>query len=1004
MQESTVLKLGVASVLALLTAAAALTVSHEMQTSEWQAGYLAGLGGKLRYAVAEGTSDGVRFPAAGPFDQRQGYTGLPQFVKRLGERGFAVTRQAHWSESLTEVADRGLYTPYHEKAQAGLEILDQHGQAVFSSRYPGRVFDRFESVPPLLVDTLLFIENRELLDPTHPKRNPAVEWDRLGMAAIDQLKHRLYASNDSPGGSTLATQMEKYRHSPFGYTPSIEEKIRQMASASVRAYLDGEETLEARRRIVLKYLNTVPLAAKLGYGEVNGVGDGLWAWYGRDFGEATRLLTLQPQDAEQLAARAQAYKEALSLMIAQRRPAYYFNGHGPELEELTDAHARLLARAGVIDEGLRDAVLAARLKVRDGRLDPPPASFVTRKAANAIRAHLAGALGMSNLYDLDRLDLTVKTTLDQSVQKTVTGVLRGLRDPQATVAAGLKGPYMLERGDPAKLMYSFTLYERVGNANLLRLQTDNFDQPFDINSGAKLDLGSTAKLRTVVTYLEVIAQLHERYADQNRKSLLAARDQAEEALTRWAVEYLLSGAPKDLDAMLAAAVERRYSADPGVRFYTGGGLQTYSNFKHEDDGKLPTVREALQDSVNLAFIRIMRDVVRYYMFQTPGSTAKLLEDANDPRRREYLARFADREGKVFINRFYQKYHGKTPAEAELLLLQSVRATPSKLSAVHRTLAPKASAAGFGQFLRAHLPGRALGEDKVTELYGRFAPEAMSLADRGYVAGVHPLELWLVGFLREYPGATRAQATEASADERQAVYQWLFKTRSKNAQDRRIQSLLEVEGFLEIHRAWKRLGYPFASLTPSYGTSLGASADRPAALAELMGIILNDGRRLPIRRVEHLSFAVDTPYETHLEPAGSPGEQVMAPEVAKVAKALLLNVVENGTARRIHDAFKNPDGSLLPVGGKTGTGDHRREIFGRGGRMVASQVVSRSGTFVFFIGERFFGTVTAYVPGRDAAGYRFTSSLPVQLLKHMAPQLMPILNPNVKLVAAARPAA
>ena len=59
--------------------------------------------------------------------------------------------------------------------------------------------------------------------------------------------------------------------------------------ATGRASLDT--TFEQRRReIVLSYLNTVPLSAKPGFGEVNGLGDGLWAWYGRDFDEVNRLL------------------------------------------------------------------------------------------------------------------------------------------------------------------------------------------------------------------------------------------------------------------------------------------------------------------------------------------------------------------------------------------------------------------------------------------------------------------------------------------------------------------------------------------------------------------------------------------------------------------------------------------------------------------------------------------------------------------------------------------
>ena len=55
-----------------------------------------------------------------------------------------------------------------------------------------------------------------------------------------------------------------------------------------------------------------------------------------------------------------------------------------------------------------------------------------------------------------------------------------------------------------------------------------------------------------------------------------------------------------------------------------------------------SVRDGLRNSVNLVFIRLMRDVVNHYMFLTPGSSARLLQDATDPRRAAYLAQFADR--------------------------------------------------------------------------------------------------------------------------------------------------------------------------------------------------------------------------------------------------------------------------------------------------------------------------------------------------------------------------
>ena len=55
-------------------------------------------------------------------------------------------------------------------------------------------------------------------------------------------------------------------------------------------------------------------------------------------------------------------------------------------------------------------------------------------------------------------------------------------------------------------------------------------------------------------------------------------------------------------------------------------------------------------------------------------------------------------------------------------------------------------------------------------------------------------------------------------------------------------------------------------------------------------------------------------------------------------------------------------------------------------------MSRTATFVFFIGDRYFGVITAYVPGQTAQNYNFTSALPVQILKNLAPELNPYLDP------------
>jgi membrane peptidoglycan carboxypeptidase len=206
-------------------------------------------------------------------------------------------------------------------------------------------------------------------------------------------------------------------------------------------------------------------------------------------------------------------------------------------------------------------------------------------------------------------------------------------------------------------------------------------------------------------------------------------------------------------------------------------------------------------------------------------------------------------------------------------------------------------------------------------------------------------------------------------------------------------VLERDAFAEIHRAWGRLGFPFPELVPSLATAIGASADRPEALAELLGIVVSDGLRLPTRRIAELRFAEGTPYETVVRPVPGVAERVLRPEVAEAVKGELFEVVERGTARRIRSGLARSDGTSLRVGGKTGTGDNRSKVFGAGGQLLASRVTSRTATFAFLVGDRFFGVVTAHVMGERAAEYEFTSSLAVQVLKLLGPSLAAEFDPE-----------
>jgi membrane peptidoglycan carboxypeptidase len=983
-----VLWLGGGALVAVLAFTLGTLGMEEARTSRWQSEWLSKLAREATFELGAGPSTAIRFPDAGPFDRRLGYDRLPQWMKALQAEGFAITHQARMSPRMLDLVDRGLFPPYDEKTRAGLVLQGCRGETLYEARYPQRVYGDFREVPSLLANMLVFIENRELFSP-EPTLNPAVQWKRLGRAAFDQALRRIIGSHEAAGGSTLATQIEKYRHSPGGRTSSARDKLQQMASASVRSYLDGPDTRKRREQIVADYLDSVPLSATPGYGEVIGFGEALWAWYGREFAPVNEALRKAPGAQAPTAAQAQLVKEALSLLVAQRRPSHYLGAAGAQaLRELTDYHLRLLAQAGILSAALRDAALPLPLQLRQQPIAEPARSFAEAKASTALRTSLLQLLDLHGAYDLDRLDLTARSSFTTDVQREASAVLRGLATREGARQAGLFGHSLLREGDdPGRIAYSFTLFESSGSTNLLRVQTDNLDRPFDLNEGARLDLGSTSKLRTLITYLEQVAALHGRWSRLSAQEIAAVRVRGDDAISQWARDYLVRAADRNLPAMLEAAMERTYSAGTGEAFFTGGGVHHFDNFEPRDNGRTVTLREAMTRSVNLPFIRLMRDIVRHVIATTPAIDPTILDQADDPRRQAYLARFADREGSDFMRRFWRKYHRLKPAEAEALLVGQVRKAPVPLANAFFTLEPQGSVEGLRQFLARWLPQAA---DQAASLHAQQGPGRWPLQDRGYLAGVHPLELWVAGYLRQHPGASLSATLAAGAPQREEAYAWLFK-KGKAAQDRRIREQIEKQAFGEIHKAWQRLGYPFAALTPSYAAALGASGDRPAALAELAGIIANRGLRLPATRLESLDFAVGTPYETRFARKPGPPRRVLDAAVAETAWRAMRGVVEEGTGRRLAGALTAADGSAIAIGGKTGTGDHRFDVYGAGRRLVSSRVVNRSATLVFVIGERHFGTIMAYVHEPHAANYRFTSALPSQILKALVPVLQPMVQ-------------
>lgn len=990
-------------------------ISEELRTSLLQSKVLTQIAAKITYHIVKGPSSRPIQAPAGPYDQRMGYTRLTELSARLQKQSFEIHAQAEPSDEMLEAVQKGSFPIFREKTAAGLEIRDRSGRTVFSFSSPKRVFHAYEDIPPAIIEMLLFIEDRKLLDSSAPYMNPAVNWTRLVKAFTEKASEFILPGRPVSGGSTLATQMEKFRHSLDGRTRSMLDKKHQVLSASLRSYQEGVQTLPARRRIVLDYINSVPLAAYPGYGEVTGLGDGLWVWYGVELNQVLAALK-NNGDTERVSQEEMALrlKQVLSLLLAHKKPSFFFNSGQKDLEARCKAFLKLMAKEKVISGEMAVAAEKIPLVLRDTPVPLPDATWVDRKASNPVRLELNAMLGNNRLYDLDRLDLMAKSSLDLTAQKAATEILIKLKDPRFVAEQGLRQKRLLDTGDPAKVVYALTLYERTPNGNMLRIQTDNTNQMLNFNEGVMLDLGSSAKLRTLVTYLEVVAELHQRYRFSSIAELQQVEAAPQDAIRRWAVSYLISHPNSSLEAMLRASLEREYSGSPHERFFTGGGLHTFQNFDKNDNERIISVREGLLHSVNLVFIRLMRDVVSYHICNKTGSVAGE-EILNDPvRRDQLLGRFAVHEGTVFLRKFYNQYKTMSKDEVPVTLFRSIRPAPRRLATAYRYLYPEKGLADFEQFVKDHLPNTALTRASVEKIYDNAAQAGLSVNDIGFIVGLHPLELWLARYLKDHPDAgwreVKAEAGPACVD----AYAWLFRTENKDARKRSVSVILEKDAFEEIHARWKRLGYSFDSLVPSYATAIGSSADTPAALADLMGILLNDGLRRPSRMFEEIRMGADTPYETQFRLEPSAGERVLAPEIALVVKEALYDVVHYGTAVRLNHAFIRKDGTEIPVGGKTGTGDHRYKTFAGNGHMLSAKAMHRTATFTFVLGDRFFGDISACVLGPESGRYGFTSSLPVAVLKLLSPILVDLesrapetdtyslLSPNPQEIHAALP--
>ena len=230
-----------AGVVMATAATVAFGLTAEVRTSWLQSELLSRAVRSLTFRVEPGPSDAISSRAPGLTTSAWATSELPAFIERLRAQGFKVEQQARLSARHQDAIDRGAFPIYHEKTAAGLAVLDHAGAEVFGATYPERTYADYDAVPRLIIDSLLFIENRELLEESAARRNPAIEWDRLALVLRDSITKLLNPSLNLPGGSTRHPDREIPPCAGRSHR-GCRSKLRQMVSASLRAYRDGPDT------------------------------------------------------------------------------------------------------------------------------------------------------------------------------------------------------------------------------------------------------------------------------------------------------------------------------------------------------------------------------------------------------------------------------------------------------------------------------------------------------------------------------------------------------------------------------------------------------------------------------------------------------------------------------------------------------------------------------------------------------------------------------------------
>ncbi len=220
----------------MVLAALGYALSREMDTSRWQARQLSRWAADLDYRLAPGASDAQVYPGAGPFDKRLGYSDLPQLLPRLIKRDYVIVEQARFSAALLDYTRHGLFVPYAEKIQAGLSITDCRAAPLYHFNYPQQLYSDFAAIPPLVVNSLLFIERPRPARPCAPPGQPG--------GRLAAFRHGGMVASGAGAEPARPERGRQYPGDPIGKIPPLTRR-----SDPKRRRKDPPDALRQRARL-----------------------------------------------------------------------------------------------------------------------------------------------------------------------------------------------------------------------------------------------------------------------------------------------------------------------------------------------------------------------------------------------------------------------------------------------------------------------------------------------------------------------------------------------------------------------------------------------------------------------------------------------------------------------------------------------------------------------------------------------------------------------------------